>query len=162
MKTRYVSLASKVLYAFPDMGWNAVMVMRYAEPYHPTWSSALNCVEIFGMATVTMVVSSAIKKVPSVSDVRIIARVNPVGYVWCGCLSSRTEDWLGGLTSFSLTVFVVLVAAVFVVLIGFAGVGILQLLSLVLPGAAVESTSTFGLIVRSPAHLQVRRQRLDA
>ena len=62
------------------MGWNAVSVIRYAEPYQPTSSSALNCVEIFGIATDTTVVSMATSRVPRARESKMIESFFPSGY----------------------------------------------------------------------------------
>lgn len=46
----YDHLRSKCLNTLPNIGWNAVRVRRYEEPYHPTSSRELNCSVIFGTA----------------------------------------------------------------------------------------------------------------
>ena len=56
------------------------MDRRYAEPYQPTSFSELKTVVILGMATVRMVLSRAMSKVPKHSEAMITASLQPDGY----------------------------------------------------------------------------------
>ena len=60
----YVHLILKYVYTFPKLGWRAVVVKRYEEPYQPTSFSESKIVVIFGMAVAA---SSQLSKCKSVS-----------------------------------------------------------------------------------------------
>lgn len=71
MQTRYTVFIGKDLYSLPKVGWNAVVVRRYALPYQAISSREWNCVVMLGIAVPMITVSSATRKVPKHSDIVI-------------------------------------------------------------------------------------------
>lgn len=70
------------------IGVVAVSNIRYAAPYHPTSSRALNWVDILGVATEMIVVSSDMRVVPSIRNAMMTISLRPVGYCDAFCAGS--------------------------------------------------------------------------
>lgn len=77
------------------MGWKAVMATRYELPYQAMSSRASKSVEILGMATLRMLVSRAMRKVPKNKQAVTSASRQPARY----CAVASLEAMMDGVES---------------------------------------------------------------